>query len=116
MRLVGAGDDPPHWDNHGHFFAAAAEAMRRILVENARRKQSLKHGGGHGELHVWRDGDSLVCEVSDQGHITSPLVGRIPPALSQGFGAGLWLANQLCDLVQICSSANGTAIRVYQHL
>jgi RNA polymerase sigma factor (TIGR02999 family) len=34
-----------HWNSRGHFFAAAAEAMRRILVENARRKQSLKHGG-----------------------------------------------------------------------
>src|SRR4051812_1307176 len=45
MRLVGddrAGD----WDSRGHFFAAAAEAMRRILVENARRKKRVKHGGG----------------------------------------------------------------------
>jgi ECF sigma factor len=36
---------PPAWDSRGHFFAAAAEAMRRILVENARRKQCIKHGG-----------------------------------------------------------------------
>ena len=34
------------WESRGHFFAAAAEAMRRILVENARRKQAVKHGGG----------------------------------------------------------------------
>jgi RNA polymerase sigma factor (TIGR02999 family) len=45
LRLVGK-DDGPAWDNRGHFFAAAAEAMRRILVENARRKRSHKHGGG----------------------------------------------------------------------
>src|SRR5271169_6056899 len=44
LRLVGQGDEP-HWDNRGHFFAAAAEAMRRILVENARRKSRLKRGG-----------------------------------------------------------------------
>jgi RNA polymerase sigma factor (TIGR02999 family) len=44
LRLVG-GDPAVHWDGRGHFFAAAAEAMRRILVENARRKKSLKHGG-----------------------------------------------------------------------
>ncbi len=44
VRLVGAGDDQ-HWANRRHFFAAAAEAMRRILVENARRKRSHKHGG-----------------------------------------------------------------------
>src|SRR3954470_24708068 len=44
IRLVGT--DDPGWDNRGHFFAAAAEAMRRILVENARRKAALKAGGG----------------------------------------------------------------------
>jgi RNA polymerase sigma factor (TIGR02999 family) len=49
LRLVDGerrGSSPPAWDNRGHFFATAAEAMRRILVENARRKQSLKRGGG----------------------------------------------------------------------
>jgi RNA polymerase sigma factor (TIGR02999 family) len=45
LRLV-EGDKAPHWNSRGHFFAAAAEAMRRILVENARRKRGLKHGGG----------------------------------------------------------------------
>jgi RNA polymerase sigma factor (TIGR02999 family) len=45
LRLVGSGT-PAHWDGCGHFFAAAAEAMRRILVEQARRKMSLKRGGG----------------------------------------------------------------------
>jgi RNA polymerase sigma factor (TIGR02999 family) len=44
LRLVGAGHEQ-RWDHRGHFFAAAAEAMRRILVENARRKKRLKHGG-----------------------------------------------------------------------
>jgi RNA polymerase sigma factor (TIGR02999 family) len=43
LRLVGNGD--ASWDSRGHFFAAAAEAMRRILVENARHKRRLKHGG-----------------------------------------------------------------------
>jgi RNA polymerase sigma factor (TIGR02999 family) len=45
LRLVGDGQ-PRDWNRRGHFFAAAAEAMRRILVERARRKQSRKHGGG----------------------------------------------------------------------
>jgi RNA polymerase sigma factor (TIGR02999 family) len=44
LRLVGA-NQPQQWDGRGHFFAAAAEAMRRILVESARRKKRLKHGG-----------------------------------------------------------------------
>jgi RNA polymerase sigma factor (TIGR02999 family) len=42
LRLVGNGS-PPHWNDRGHFFAAAAEAMRRMLVENARHKAGLKH-------------------------------------------------------------------------
>ena len=45
LRLVDA-ERRPAWDNRGHFFAAAAEAMRRILVDNARSKRSLKRGGG----------------------------------------------------------------------
>src|SRR5271169_5266218 len=44
LRLVGPADEV-RWENRGHFFAAAAEAMRRILVDAARRKQTEKHGG-----------------------------------------------------------------------
>jgi RNA polymerase sigma factor (TIGR02999 family) len=44
LKLVG-GDSPQSWNSRGHFFAAAAEAMRRILVDNAKRKQAAKHGG-----------------------------------------------------------------------
>jgi RNA polymerase sigma factor (TIGR02999 family) len=45
LRLVDDGDR--NWENRAHFFGAAAEAMRRILIENARRKSRLKRGGGH---------------------------------------------------------------------
>ena len=45
LRLVGTGAEAQRWDNRRHFFVAAAESMRRILVENARRKRRLKHGG-----------------------------------------------------------------------
>ena len=50
LRLVGGGDRG--WDGRGHFFAAAAEAMRRIVVENARRKRRLRHGGGRDRVEV----------------------------------------------------------------
>src|ERR1700751_4607707 len=50
LRLVGDGDRT--WENRGHFFGAAAEAMRRILIENARRKSRLKHGGGQARLNI----------------------------------------------------------------
>lgn len=45
LRLVGPADGQQHWNSRGHFFGAAAEAMRRILVENARRRAREKHGG-----------------------------------------------------------------------
>ena len=51
MRLVGS-EDARKWDSRGHFFAAAAEAMRRILVENARRKSRLKHGGDLDRVEI----------------------------------------------------------------
>src|SRR5438876_6326825 len=51
LRLVGQ-DEEQHWDNRGHFFAAAAEAMRRIVVENARHKASLKRGGDRHRMDV----------------------------------------------------------------
>jgi RNA polymerase sigma factor (TIGR02999 family) len=54
LRLVDV-EQAQHWDSRGHFFAACAEAMRRILVESARRKQRHKHGGGRDREHP--DGD-----------------------------------------------------------
>lgn len=50
LRL--AGDSPRHWEGRGHFFTAAAEAMRRILVEKARRKRRLRHGGGLQRINL----------------------------------------------------------------
>jgi RNA polymerase sigma factor (TIGR02999 family) len=51
VRLVG-GDPAQRWNSRGHFFASAAEAMRRILVENARRKRRKKHGGGRQRIEL----------------------------------------------------------------
>lgn len=62
VRLVGV-DKERRWDNRGHFFAAAAEAMRRILVENARRKRSGKHGGGM----IRQDLDELQLAAPELG-------------------------------------------------
>ncbi len=50
IRLVGSEDQ--NWDGRAHFFAAAAEAMRRILIENARRKKRLKHGGDRQKVDL----------------------------------------------------------------
>lgn len=54
LRLVG-GDQAQHWNSRGHFFGAAAEAMRRILVDNARRKQADKRGGQAEQVRLDED-------------------------------------------------------------
>jgi RNA polymerase sigma factor (TIGR02999 family) len=59
LRVAGSVD--PQWDGRGHFFAAAAEAMRRILVENARRKKAIKHGGGRQRL----DADTIAIAAPE---------------------------------------------------
>jgi len=70
LRLVG-GDANRRWDNRGHFFAAAAEAMRRILVDNARRKLRDKHGGG------------MVRQDVDELQLTAPALGEDLLALDE---------------------------------
>src|SRR5215470_17342216 len=62
LRLVDV-DTAQHWNSRGHFFGAAAEAMRRILVEQARRKQRHKHGGGLERVELSEA--RLACEGND---------------------------------------------------
>jgi RNA polymerase sigma factor (TIGR02999 family) len=63
LRLVGNGEEP-HWNSRGHFFAAAAEAMRRLLVEKARRKSRARHGGGRARMDL--EGlDVVAAEATD---------------------------------------------------
>lgn len=62
LRL--GGDQQPQWQNRGHFFAAVAEAMRRILIDNARRKLYLRHGGGAERVNL--DGLDLAASMDDE--------------------------------------------------
>jgi anti-sigma regulatory factor (Ser/Thr protein kinase) len=93
---------------------AQRPATALVAAINELATNSLQHGGGQGELRIWTDQGWLLCEVSDQGHMTEPLAGRLPPAPDAG--AGLWLANQLTDLLQIHSTAGGTVVRVHQKI
>ena len=60
LRLVGSDDQ--NWNGRYHFFSAAAEAMRRILIENARRKKSIRHGGSHKRIDLDK---ALLIEDAD---------------------------------------------------
>ena len=74
---------------------------------------SVMHGGGSGTLRLWRENGTLLTEVEDGGRIEEQLVGRLRPGITQEGGRGLWLANQLCDLVQIRSGEDGTVVRLH---
>lgn len=63
VRLVGEGGGA-EWNSRGHFFGAAAEAMRRILVENARRKNAQKRGGDRAKVTL-EDGDAILNDADD---------------------------------------------------
>ena len=82
LRLVGGGQ-PQDWNGRGHFFAAAAEAMRRILVEQARRKGRLRHGGGRQRLDL-EAADISIDMPADQvlslDEALTRLAGRDPQA------------------------------------
>jgi anti-sigma regulatory factor (Ser/Thr protein kinase) len=87
-----------------------------IFAINELATNSVIHGEGGGTVVVWRERDTLLCEVRDAGILDRPLVGRVRPGVAQPGGRGLWLVNQLCDLVQVRTLSSGTVVRVHQHL
>jgi anti-sigma regulatory factor (Ser/Thr protein kinase) len=77
---------------------------------------SVRHGGGGGTLRMWAVADTLVLEVRDVGRIDDPLVGRTAPDPDALDKRGLWLVNQLCDLVQLRSLDDGVVVRLHLDL
>lgn len=67
-------------------------------------------------MSIWGEHDAVVCEIHDRGRIQDPLAGRVSPTMDSLDGRGLWMANQLCDLVQIRSFPDGGSVRVHKRL
>jgi anti-sigma regulatory factor (Ser/Thr protein kinase) len=84
-----------------------------VLSVNELAGNSLRHGGGTGTLRIWTHGRALICEIEDSGRIDKPLVGRERPTTDQERGFGLWLVNQLCDLVQVRTFKTGSVVRLH---
>lgn len=78
---------------------------------------TVVHTEGPGILSLWHTEDRVVAEIQDSGHIADPLVGRYPPAASDGRGYGLFLTHRLCDLVRLHSAQDGgTTVRMTMYL
>lgn len=84
-----------------------------VYAVNEAVTNSICHGEGRARVLMWFDPGGVWCEVYDRGRILDPLVGRIAPRPGQASGRGLWLINQLCDLVQVRSSSAGTFVRMF---
>jgi anti-sigma regulatory factor (Ser/Thr protein kinase) len=115
----------------GVYGAGDIPATRRTVAQYARRcglseeqvevlelaaselaTNSVRYGGGSGQLAMWTEPVAAVVEFSDAGRVTDPLIGRLMPSLEQEGGRGVYLVNQLCDLVQLRSSPDGTTVRI----
>jgi anti-sigma regulatory factor (Ser/Thr protein kinase) len=115
----------------GTYGPADVPATRRTVAQYARRiglpedkvevlelaaselaTNSVQHGGGSGTVAMWTTPSAAIVEFHDAGRLTEPLTGRLMPALDQEGGRGIFLVNQLCDLVQLRSSDEGTTIRI----
>ena len=91
----------------------ASRTKDLVLAVNEVATNSLRHGGGHGALRLWSDRGAVVCEIRDAGRIDEPLAGRSFPPKDGESGRGLWLANQLCDLVQVRTFPTGSVVRLH---
>ncbi|MDP9295473.1 MAG: sensor histidine kinase [Actinomycetota bacterium] len=90
-----------------------ARAGDLLLAADELVANSVRHAGGRGVLRIWQDGDALLCEVRDSGRIDLPLAGREQPAPTQESGFGMWLVNNLCDLVQVRTFPSGSVVRLH---
>lgn len=84
-----------------------------VFVVNELATNSVRHGGGRGELELRITAERVIAEVRDPGRLRNPLAGRVNPDRLRFEGLGLWLVNQLCDLVQLRSGDAGTTVRVH---
>jgi anti-sigma regulatory factor (Ser/Thr protein kinase) len=93
----------------------AARSGDLVLAANEVATNALKHAQAPCRVRTWVAPDAVVCELEDAGHITDPLAGRHAPRPSVDGGLGLWLVNQLCDLVEVRTASGGTTIRLHMN-
>jgi anti-sigma regulatory factor (Ser/Thr protein kinase) len=124
--------DPPPGAAALEFGQGPLEPVRRFVAEQALRagltrhrgldavvavnevaSNSIEHGAGGGVLRIWNGKRRFVCEVQDGGRLDDPLADRRLPVEESSHGRGFWIANQLCDLVQVRSLRTGTVVRLH---
>ncbi len=92
---------------------SSSAVLDLVLAVDEAATNAVLHGMPPAELRIWREPDGIVCEVTDYGKLEDPLAGRRFPSPDWTSGRGLWLINQLCDLVEVRPLADGTAVRMH---
>jgi anti-sigma regulatory factor (Ser/Thr protein kinase) len=87
-----------------------------LLAANEAAANTLMHGGARGTVRLWTDEHGVVCEVVDHVGFDDPLAGRRVPDKELPGGRGLWMINQLCDLVELRTAPGGTTLRLHMAL
>lgn len=100
------------------FGLGADRAQDLILAATEVATNTIMHATPAGTLDIWHahDTGAVICELTDTGQIPDPLAGRHVPSPQGGGGRGLWLVNQLCDLVELHTGPTGTIIRLHAQL
>jgi anti-sigma regulatory factor (Ser/Thr protein kinase) len=100
----------------GSSAAAAMTASRRadfVFALNEIAGNAIRHGAGHGAARIWRDDHEVIGEINGPGWVTDWFAGRRRPATLASGGRGLWLVNQLADLVELRTGPDGTTVRIH---
>ena len=95
---------------------AEARVIDLVLAVSEVAANTLRHAKSVGTLEIWHDADEIVCQIKDKGIITDPLAGRRRPGTDADGGHGLWIVNQVCDLVEMRSDESGTTIKLHMAL
>jgi anti-sigma regulatory factor (Ser/Thr protein kinase) len=83
-----------------------------VLAVNEIGSNSIEHGPGRGHLRVWACGRGVTAEIADPGAADLRFPGMVAPPAAGVRGRGLWLASELCDVLQVWNDANGTVVRL----
>jgi anti-sigma regulatory factor (Ser/Thr protein kinase) len=101
---------------------AKAEGLREprltdlVIAVGELAANTLRHTDGTGSVRVWVSGPEIICEVQDSGYLGDALAGRLLPAADAGRGHGLWVVQQVCDLVETRTNKSGTTFRLHMAL